>query len=231
MSLSIMQFERIPSIGAILGTQGHRDVLDSLNNQLGSSAFFGSSADPFAEQQKYFIDRVVEPIRMIGTQFKAQFGEMLNKHENVIRPIESIKDLEYGIPECMWMPIAMHPTIKKLGEQRRIDLFGMKPTDIPDENPYLRLINNGVDIDLDKAKELGDDYTYTIEVRTDDPVLTDEELDYIEDTYNFIDLFYNGLDKLYDSIGKKSELTSKSYMDEDTVISDLDFTSFPDKKG
>lgn len=231
MSLSIMQFDRVPSIGALLGTQGPREVLDLVNSKLGGSSFFGSSADPFAEQQKFFIEKVVAPIRMIGQQFKTQFSEMLNKHTNSIRPITSLHDLEYGIPECMWLPIAMHPTIKKFGEQKRIDMFGIDSKSLPNENPYLRLINNGVDIDLAEYKKLGEDYMYTVEIRTDDPEVTDEELDAIADTYDFIDLFYNGLDQLYDKIGKSDILKKKSYMTDDLELRDLDITSFPDKKG
>lgn len=229
--LDIMQFERIPSIGAILGTQGQKDVLDIINSKLGGSSFFGSSSDPFAQQQRYFIDRVVQPIRFVAHQFKQQFSEMTNRHENVIRPIVSLQDLEYGIPECMWMPIAMHPTIKKLGEQRRVDLFGYDPKKLPDENPYLRLLNNGCDVDVDRLRKEGDNYMYTVEIRSDDPDLTDDELEAIGDTYNFIDLYYSKLDEMFESIGKKDILESKSYLSGGKELRDLDFTSFPNLKG
>ena len=230
MSLTICQYDQIPTIGAILGSQGHKDALDNINRKYGSSSFFGSSDDPCASHFSYFVERVVEPIRIIASKFREQFKELMEPEVNQFKPIVSLKDMEQGIPECMWLPIAMHPTIRKLGEQRRVDLFGYDTEYLPKENVYDRLIHNG-EAWLTPATVTNDTYEITIENWSTDPVITEEELEAIEDTYNFIDRFYGDLDTMFDSIGKKSYLKKKSYLNEDMMIRDLDFTSFPNKKG
>ncbi len=232
MSLTLTQFDRIPSIGAILGTQGHKEVLDEINRSLGSASFFGSTDDPFADQHQYFVEKVIAPIQLVAQQFKQSFAELKEPNKNVFRSIVSIKDLEHGIPECMWVPIAMHPIIRELGEQSRVDMFGINPKNLPEENVYQRLIDNGrASFDLEELKANGGKYTVEFEYRSDDPQLTDDDLEYIEDTYNFIELFYNDLDSMYEKLNKSHLLKHKSYMQEDMQIRDLDFTAFPNKKG
>lgn len=232
MSLTLTQFDRIPSIGAILGTQGHKEVLDEINKNFGSTSFFGSTDDPFATQHQYFIDKVVAPIQLVAQQFKQSFAELQTPDLDTIKPILSLKDLEHGIPECMWIPIALHPVIRELGEQSRIDLFGIDVKNLPKENVYQRLIDNGKAVlDPDELKANGGKYTVEFYYTTDDPQLTDDELEAIADTYNFIDLFYSDLDKLYEKLNKTHLLRKKTYLQEDMQIRDLDFTAFPNKKG
>lgn len=232
MSLTLNQFDRIPSIGAILGTQGHKELLDAINKDLGSASFFGSTDDPFASQHQYFVDRVIAPIQLVAQQFKQSFAEMKEPNKNIFKSILSLKDLENGIPECMWVPIALHPVIRELGEQSRIDLFGIDAKNLPKENVYQRLIDNGKAV-LDPDELRANDGKYTVEFvyASDDPDLTDDELEAIEDTYNFIDLFYGDLDKMYEKLNKIHLLKKKSYMGEDMQIRDLDLTAFPNKKG
>lgn len=231
-ALTIAQFDRIPSIGALLGTQGHKEVLDQINSELGSSSFFGSD-DPFASQHEFFIKRVVEPIQLVAQQFKAQFKELVHPQEaNVFRPIISLVDLERGIPECMWEAVAMHPTVRKLGKQHRVDLFGIDESSLPEENPYERLMNNGkVTLDAESLRENDGKYEVEFTHCTTDPVLTDDELYDLADTYDFLSLFYQGLDDMYAKMDKLHVLKEKSYMTEGTQIQDLDVTSFPNKKG
>lgn len=232
MNLTIAQFDRIPSIGALLGTQGQKEILDQINASYGSSSFFGSSEDPFANQHNYFINKIVEPIRMVASQFKQQFKEMLNKNENVIRPIISVKDLENGIPECMWDAICLHPVIRNFGEQHRVDLFGMDTKYFPKENVYERLIHNGeTTFTFDELKKNNGEYTVEFEYRSTDPDLSDDDLECINDTYNFIDLFYSDLDRLYEKTNKKHILKKKSYLLEGMQLRDIDITSFPNKRG
>lgn len=232
MSLTLTQFDRIPSIGAILGTQGQKEVLDEINMELGSASFFGSTDDPFADQHQYFVDKVIAPIQLVAQQFKRSFKELQAPDLNAIRPILSIKDLENGIPECMWVPIAMHPIIRQFGDQHRVDLFGMDVKNLPKENVYQRLIDNGVaTITPESLKENDGKYIVEFVYSSDDPQLTDDELEAIKDTYDFIDLFYTDLDKMYDKLNMNHLLQEKSYLQEDMQIRDLDFTSFPNKKG
>lgn len=232
-SLSIAQFDRLPTIGALLGTQGHKEVLDQINAAYGSSSFFGSAEDPYANQHNFFINKIVEPIRIVATQFKQQFKEIMYTNENVIRPITSVSDLEtYGIPECMWNAVAMHPIIRKFGEQHRVDLFGMDTKHFPKENVYDRLIHNGeVTLYYDQLKENNGQYTVHFDNRSTDPDLDDDEIECIRATYEFIDLFYSDLDKIYVKTNKKHILNDKSYLSEGVQFRDLDITAFPDKKG
>lgn len=231
--LTLNQFTNTPTIGAILGTQGSNELINELNKEFGSqSSFFGSNDDPFNSQHMHFIKQVVEPIRIVANQFKQQFKEMFNNNENIFRPITSLSDLEGGIPECMWVPIAMHPIIRKFGEQNRVDLFGIDAKNLPEENVYQRLIDNGeVTITADELKSNGGKYTVEFTYNTTDPKLSDDDLDAIRDTYSFIELFYSDLEDVYRKCDMTHVLKDKSYLQDDTQIMDLDFTAFPYKKG
>ena len=232
-TLTLTQFDRIPTISALLGTQGHREILDQINTEMGTASYFGSSDDPFSTQHQYFIDRVVAPIQQVARQFKQQYKELLHPKEcNVFKPIRSLEDLEEGIPECMWEAVAMHPVVREYGKQHRVDLFGMDVVNLPKENPYERLMRNGVaSFTAEELKANGGKYTVEFEYHSDDPQLTDDELDDLRDTYDFITSFYHDLDELYEKLNKTHLLREKSYLDEGTQLRDLDITAFPNRKG
>ena len=232
-ALTLTQFERIPSMGAILGTTGCTEVLNQINKELGSSSYFGSIDDPFAAQHNYFVYNIVAPMRLIATQFKEQFKELHQpKDNNIFRPIVSVADLEEGIPECMWEAIAQHPTIKALGKQDRVDLFGLDVSLLPESNPYHRLLNNGVStFSAQDLKDSGGTYIEEHDWRSTDPVLSVDDLEALEDTYEFLDRYYTDLDEIYEKLGKTHVIHDKSYIHDGLQLRDLDVTSFPNRKG
>lgn len=227
MELTMHYVDRLPQIGDILGSRGSRDMIDSLNRELGSAAFFGSSDDPFKSQHNFFIERVIQPMRLAAAQFSNIFSEVRQREDNhSIRAIDTLEMLERGIPTSMILPIAHHPFIRELATQGRVDNFGIDPELLPTENPYQRLIDNGT-ADIDPTK---DTYTLSYHWESTDPDLSIDEIEMIKDTYDFIDLFYSDLDKIYKSVGKS--LADKSYLQgEGLRLKDIDITDFPRLKG
>lgn len=227
MELTMHYVDRLPQIGDILGSRGSRDMIDSLNQELGSAAFFGSSNDPFKSQHNFFIERVIQPMRLAAAQFSNIFSEVRQREDNYsIRAIDSLEMLERGIPTSMVLPIAHHPFIRELATHGRIDNFGIDPELLPTENPYQRLIDNGT-ADIDPTK---DTYVLNYHWESTDPNLSIDEIEMIKDTYDFIDLFYSDLDNIYKTVGKS--LSDKSYLQGDNLrIKDIDITDFPRLKG
>lgn len=176
---SIQQLSMIPSLGAMLGNVHSNDVLDRLNMASGGGVIFGQPGDPFRDRYKYLkeqlssnlalADKVVERTRVLITE------------PQKLVPITS-EDSLYEVPQSMQLPILMYEPVRQLLEEGRISGYDIDPANLPDEDVYGRLVNNGkVELTQDEINE------FTWEWRTDDPELTEEDLEAIEQTRGWID--------------------------------------------
>ena len=182
-------------IGALLGTSGRSELIQEINSHCGGGSFFGSEMDPYRDSYNVFMQTIVEPIRQARTGLQ-QVSSSLNKVDQY-RSITNLEELERGIPPCMRMGILTYAPIRKQLEEERIDGFGIKAEDLPDEDVYGRLISNGqVEIHsstLDKDGKIDVKWEFS----TDDPEITRDELDMLEDTRTFIDKFMSDEDTKY----------------------------------
>lgn len=176
---SIQQLSMIPSLGAMLGNVHSNDVLDRLNMASGGGVIFGQPGDPWRERYKHLkeqlssnlalADKIVERTRVLITE------------PQKLVPITSEEAL-YEVPQSMQLPILMYEPVRQLLEEGRISGYDIDPANLPDEDVYGRLVNNGkVELTQDEINE------FTWEWRTDDPELTEEDLEAIEQTRGWID--------------------------------------------
>jgi len=182
--MDMLTFGVVPTAGSLFGTLAPMELLSQINMDLSNSGFFNSIDDRLSECRQAFITNVVEPVRTIGNTALNIIGSVLGG--NRIIPITE-EDMLRTIPTCMHMPILQYAPMKKLFDQGRI--FGFGYDFVPEEDPYGRLINNGTCEDVLASLDENDEITLTWEWRSDDPDLSFEEIDAIEETRNFIDRF------------------------------------------
>ena len=170
----------IPSAGALLGTGVSADILTRINQNIGTNqSFFGSVHDMFSTGRQMFVDNIITPIRNIATQLKHTAARLVQQDK--IMPILVESDFEY-IPPSMMMPILLFEPVRELHKQGRVDGFGFDPDNLPEEDVYGRLIDNGTVEDIWSASDKDGKYQLTWVFDSDDPVLSFDELDYIADT-------------------------------------------------
>ncbi len=174
----------VPTIGSLFGTVANIDVINSINTELDSGNFFNGMDDWLSAGRKSFMENVVYPVRELGYRIKSVIGGVLSS--DAIIPITSEDQLKI-IPTAMHFPILQYAPIKKLFDEGRIFGFGYEY--VPDDDPYGRLIKNGTIEDISEAIDENSEITLNWEFHSEDPDLTFEELDSIEETRLFIDKF------------------------------------------
>lgn len=196
----------ILSLGGILGTTGSQQLINNINAQCGGASFFGSEQDPFRTGFHNFMTQIVQPIREAQIVMTQATQAILNP--DVYRPIDSIEELEKGIPPCMQMGVIYYPPIRKMLEEERISGFGIDHKTLMKEDPYANVLKSGY-VELHSTM-LGPNGEYTIEFidSTDDPELTFKDKDALRRTREYIDKFM------------REELTRET-----------DFTNYPNLHG
>lgn len=184
--------DNLLDLGCLLGTAGRQELISSINQQCGGASFFGSEMDPYRSSYATFMNTIVRPLKDARMGLNGIKNTLTNV--DAFRSIDSVEKLEQGIPACMRVPILLYKPMRKMLEEDRIDGFGIKASDLPDEDMYGRMIANGtIDIhstNIDKEGKFTLESTYV----TTDPVVTSDELDNIEDTRTFIDKFLESED-------------------------------------
>lgn len=193
----------ILSLGSLLGTNGQQELLNNINSRYGGGSFFGSVSDPFREGFQNYMHQVVEPIRAVKNILHNTVNALMNP--DVARAIDSISELERGIPPCMQLPIIYTPIIRQLLEEERIDGFGIDPKTLREDDPYACPLKNGY-VEL-HSSNLGKNGEYEIVFchDTSAPELSDEEIQAIRSTREYIERFYH-----------------------EEATRNMDFTSYPD---
>lgn len=172
------------SVGALLGTSGTSELIASINESLAGSNFFSEASSTFKEIRNSFIDTVIRPIQM-GRAVMTQFANIL-MNPDVIRPL--VDDIDFkAVPPCMYEPIVMYPPVRGLLEQGRISGFGFDPLNLPKEDVWGRLIDNGTCRDVLSQVDENKDVWLSWTFRSTDPDPSFEELDAVEATRNAID--------------------------------------------
>jgi hypothetical protein len=173
------------SISTLLGTTSSQALIDDINARSGATSFFSTVDDPFKSNFQHFMNNVVQPFREVGRLAEATARKVFQR--DIIRAIDSEKELKKGIPPCMQMPIIYHPRIRRMLEEERIDGFGINPKDLEPEDIYEATLENGY-VDL---CNVGEDGTFVVKhIETNEfPELSYEEAEKIRITREFIDQF------------------------------------------
>lgn len=184
MIFSPVAMNSFPTLGALLGTSGSDAIIDNVNRVSGSTTFFGSMYDRYASIRNKFIENIVVPIKAAETALYKTVDAMVNIDH--IKPLTTM-DAFKSVTPAMHLPILMYEPVRTLFDQGRVSGFGFDPEFLPEEDVFGRLIDNGTSYDV--LADLDDEGAVTLESTywSDDPEMTDQELDAIEDTRRFID--------------------------------------------
>lgn len=178
-----------PSLGSLLGTSATSDVLSYLNNQYGNhnGVIFGQAGDPLADRFNNLMTLV--QTQLVDTNMMVQQTTLAVSNPLQIQAITSEEQL-YNTPVSMQLPILMYQPIRELFEQDRIYGYGFCKENLPQEDVFGRLIDNGK-VTLNKnfyADGKIPDYMVEEWVTTD-PNLTFDELDAIEATREWVEKY------------------------------------------
>jgi len=175
-----------PTLGALLGTQGQSGaVLDEMNRQYtNDGVMFGQNGDP--NTTRYDVLK-----RLVQDQLLAAGAKVEEIRSQIVQPYQykAITDEEglRSVPLVMELPILMYKPVRQLFEDGRIDGYGYEADFLPVEDYYGRLIDNGkvvFDTDAYEDHQIPDEFVE--EYRSTDPDISDEDLDKIRITREFI---------------------------------------------
>lgn len=181
--LNITELSAVPSMGALLGTQGNTALLNQISRVAGN--YFGSEQDRYAPQYHSFIATHIEPIRAANSSIRAAAQRMVDTDS--VREIDSYDALR-EIPPCMMIPVLTDAPMYKLLLQGRIDGWGFKASQLEDEKEmYDRLIetNGRIEFMDDEVDEDGQ-FTQTFDYYSDDVDMTHDERLMFMNTREFV---------------------------------------------
>lgn len=168
--------------GALLGTTGSAELVDSINASLGGS-MFSDTMNAFRDIRNSFVETVIRPIQM-GYNAVSQLANVL-MNPDVIRPLITEADFK-AVPPCMYEAIVMFPPVRSLLTQGRISGFGFDPEFLPEEDVWGRLIENGTCHDVLSSADENGDVWLEWHYKSTDPDVTVDELEAVEATRNSI---------------------------------------------
>ena len=206
--MNVLGLLHLPSsipLGLLSGQYGQQAVLEELNaswRNSGSGVIFGT--DSFGERFRAFSN-------MLGERIETVKNTVLRTVEAVCCPNKfqeiTCQDDLYHVPACMFVPILTEPSIRKVFEEGKLDGWGVTSEQLPEEDVYGRLIKNG------RFDTGADDYDREAPIQwiyaNDDPDVTREHLDIIEDARGFCSTF------LQEQLGEDGDM--------------LDFTNLPNR--
>ncbi len=188
--MSLLSCSAVPGLGSLIGSVGTDSMLQTINDEMANSGYFGSSTDMFNQYRQNFIQAIVEPFRMIGNTIKDVVGKF--DYDDRYMIIDSEEKLEQ-IPMCMQLPILQYEPVRKLFDEGRI--FGFGYENIPEGDAYGRLINNGYVADVAEVMNAKGEFTLSYHFESDDPELTFDEQDAIRETREWLDRFMRESDR------------------------------------
>lgn len=187
--LQITQLSSVPSIGALLGSRGNQELLNSINRSLGSNSFFGSNDDRYGHQHQNFVTKFIEPIRQANSMVCNLGNRLIN--DNYFRPLTTPEELG-ACPPCMMPSLLTYDPLYKLLKQGRTTGWGYTPESLVDaREQYKRLVETNGTIwyetaspNLKDNNEFWDEDTVHYGI---DPILTFEDRIAIEQTREYIE--------------------------------------------
>jgi hypothetical protein len=170
--------------GALLGTSGSKSIIDDINNSYGMhSDYFGSVNDVFKSGRETFVSSFITDIMNEANKVKIIANQLFEP--DGYKAIITEDDL-INIPSKMILPILLEPEVRSLLKEGRIDGFGYDEANLPEEDYYGRLCNNGYVEDTLSALDEKGNLELTFEFEDTDPELSLDEMDYIMETRQYI---------------------------------------------
>lgn len=170
-----MTFKSLPSLGLFSGSSGSSMIASELNQYLertgGGRYFAQNQSSDVLSHMNVFMNNVIYP----QIQATYEFGNLVGiSMLTDFKYIDSVEELEKGIPPSMYIPLLSYAPIRNMFTAGKISGFGLLPDELPDEDVWGRLIDNGR-VDLSEpCPETGRVMNY--HWKLDDPEWTFEDL-------------------------------------------------------
>ena len=151
----------------------------------GRSTYFHFDGN-LSEHCQKFVDNVITPAQKMREKIKALHVGIDQGRDEFIW-FDTIDDMKF-IPECMRLPLLYQKNVRKLAEDGRIDTFGYDIAGLTKDNPWQRLIDNGVIKDVTECPLVDGKYELTfINIwKSTDPVISERDLSCIERMYTLV---------------------------------------------
>lgn len=171
----------MPSMGALMGGSASSELLNQINANSGST-FIG---ERYQALSNTFMTQIVQPMRQQALELKANADRLVRPDE--IRALTTMEDFTI-IPPCMQMVVLTHPTVRALHRAGRVTGYGFSPEELPAEDMYGRILNNGYCRDYAAALVEGNG-TFTLEYHEfgDDPEFNNDQIGWLQSTRDAID--------------------------------------------
>ena len=179
--VNIVETSGMPSMGRLIGSPMDMSALEEYNQSRGSGVLLSDPSNPYLEKYRNFTNEVLA-VREQATDMLGNTIAMCEGYQN-LAAITDESHFRKGIPENMWVPILTHNTFRNLLEDEAIYGFGIDASDLPEEDVYRRLINNGriTSGGYDKPQYFHSQF------RTGDPDMSFDDLRAIEETREFME--------------------------------------------
>lgn len=186
-----MTFNSLPSLGMFTGNAGSAMVTAELNGYLertGGGRFFAQNLSQDVQSHlNAFYAQVLQP--QITTMYELASTMGVNPLSD-FRWINSMEELERGIPLSMQIPILTHEPIRRMFEEGKLQGFSLHPCDLPEEDIYGRLINNGR-VDLSGPPAEDGNYYLHYKWFLDDPDWTYDDIMMVRESRDWLTDFMN----------------------------------------
>jgi hypothetical protein len=168
-----------PSIGALLGTTGSHELLNSLNQGSSLGTIFAQNPqDSFTQHYNQYMQHFITPLRAAEKLISATAAVILRDDQYI--PRTTVDELKY-VPQIMQMPILMMPEVRTLMGQGRVEGYGYDLNQIPEDDFYGRICEtNGLAVSTDDSK-----YIESVWYSTD-PDMSIDDMDAVADTRTFV---------------------------------------------
>ena len=169
--------------GLWMGNSFTKEDFQQFTGNTGSTYFSGSNQ----EHHRHFFENIVAPAHRMREKLQQVILQNSNVPLDDYVWFDSVEEMTY-VPECMRLPLLYHPDVRALAQDGRIDTYGYDVSAFTQDNPWQRLIDNGVIKDVTACPMEDNHYvlTFNHEWRSTDPDLTENQLDCIEQMYALI---------------------------------------------
>lgn len=185
----VISTDTFANLGSFLGSDGNNTITTMINKYCeekgGGTVFAMNSGQNVIEHLNLFYAKVLEPEKRANIQVQQSLSMM---RLDGIRYITSVAELENGIPVSMHEAILTYPPMRTLLESDMISGWGIKPWDLPAEDVWGRLCNNGR-VEKLEDREVGDWIRYISEHHAGDPIVSYDELRAVRYTREWVGEF------------------------------------------
>lgn len=195
-NVQVINLESDLDMGVLFGARGSQDLTNYINSRDPGTSLFQDELGGLASYRQRFLDTLVTPVQRTNEQVEGLIGryiEYRNPYEyesQGVHPALDLADLR-NIPEWMILPILTYDPVYELFRDGRVIGYGFSIPTVKSWKPmYDRVIHNAGTVHPNSSEYFDDenDDDFTTDVWSSDIEFSEEELDAIYDTLDYVDM-------------------------------------------